>query len=168
MQIREATADDWAAIWPFFEQIVSAGETFGYDTDMTEEQGRAIWMTAPPARTVVATDDDGTVLGTANMYANRGGNGSHVATASFMVDEKASGRGIGRALGLDMLEWARASGFRSVQFNAVVETNTRAVKLWQSIGFEIIGTLPAGFHHPVHGYVGLHIMYQPLTPDRAV
>ena len=168
MQIRDAAAEDWTAIWPFFHQIVSAGETYGYDTAMTEEQGRQIWMTGPPARTVVATDGDGTVLGTANMYANRGGNGAHVATASFMVDPAAAGRGIGRALGLDMLDWARASGFRSVQFNAVVETNTAAVNLWQSIGFEIIGTLPEGFRHPVHGYVGLHIMYQPLSPVRAV
>jgi len=168
MQIRAATAGDWAAIWPFFHQIVSAGETYAYDTEMTVDEGRAIWMVGPPGRTVVATDDDGTVLGTATMYANRGGNGGHVASASFMVDPAAAGRGVGRALGLDMLAWARASGFRSVQFNAVVETNTAAVKLWTSIGFEIIGTLPEGFHHPVHGYVGLHIMYQPLTPDRAV
>jgi L-amino acid N-acyltransferase YncA len=168
MQIRAATAGDWAAIWPFFHQIVSAGETYAYDTEMTVDEGRAIWMVGPPGRTVVATDDDGTVLGTATMYANRGGNGGHVASASFMVDPAAAGRGVGRALGLDMLDWARASGFRSVQFNAVVETNTAAVKLWTSIGFEIIGTLPEGFHHPVHGYVGLHIMYQPLTPDRAV
>ncbi len=160
--IREATADDWPAIWPFLHEIVAAGETYPYDRDLTEEQSREIWMIPPPGRVVVAVDDDGTVLGTAKMHANRGGGGAHVATASFMVDPRRSRRGVGRALGEHVLDWARGAGFRSIQFNAVVETNTRAVELWKSIGMEIIGTLPEGFHHPTHGYVGLHIMYRPL------
>jgi L-amino acid N-acyltransferase YncA len=162
MQIREATAEDWPAIWPFFREIVAAGETYPYDLDMTEEEGRAIWLQSPPARTVVAVGADGSVLGTANMYRNRGGNGAHVASASFMVDPASGGKGVGRALGAYVIDWARSAGFRSIQFNAVVESNTRAVALWKSLGFEIIGTLPEGFHHPIHGYVGLHIMYRPL------
>jgi L-amino acid N-acyltransferase YncA len=162
MQIREATAEDWPAIWPFFHEIVAAGETYPYDQDMTEEEGRAIWLQSPPARTVVALGVDGSVLGTATMYRNRGGNGAHVASASFMVDPASSGKGVGRALGAYVIDWARSAGFRSIQFNAVVESNTRAVALWKSLGFEIIGTLPEGFHHPIHGYVGLHIMYRPL------
>src|SRR4051794_21522413 len=115
-----------------------------------------------PARTVIAVHDDGTVLGSANMYANRPGPGSHVASASFMVDPRASGHGVGRALGEDALAWARAGGFRAMQFNAVVETNTRAVALWSSLGFEIIGTVPEAFRHPTDGYVGLHVMYRRL------
>lgn len=162
MRIREATPDDWPAIWPFLHDIVTARETYAYDPGMTEDQAREIWMVGPPGRTVVAVHDDGTVLGTANMYANRPGPGSHVASASFMVDAAHSGRGAGRALGLDALDWARRQGFRAMQFNAVVETNTRAVGLWKSIGFEIIGTVPEAFHHPTHGYVGLHIMHQRL------
>ena len=161
VEIRDATADDWAAIWPFFHEIVAAGETYVYDQDMTEEQARALWMLAPPKRTSVAVVD-GAVVGSATMYPNKGGNGAHVASASFMVSPLASGRGVGRALGTDMLAWARAQGFRSVQFNAVVSTNTRAVGLWKSLGFEVLATVPEGFHHPEHGYVGLHIMYQKL------
>jgi L-amino acid N-acyltransferase YncA len=163
MEIRDATEADWPAIWPFFHRIVAAGETYAYDQTLTEEQGRAIWMqpsSAAKSRTVVAVDADGTVLGSANMYPNRPGPGAHVASASFMVDAASSGKGVGRALCQDMIEWARAEGFRSIQFNAVVETNERAVRLWQSLGFEIIGTVPEAFRHPTHGYVGLHVMYR--------
>jgi GNAT superfamily N-acetyltransferase len=111
---------------------------------------------------VVVVAEDGTVVGTAKIYANRAGPGSHVASASFMVDPGASGEGVGRALGEDALAWARARGFRTMQFNAVVETNTRAVALWRSLGFEVIGTVPEAFRHPVDGYVGLHVMYRRL------
>ena len=160
--IRDAKPDDWPAIWPFLHEIVAAGETYSYDRDLTEERARDLWMLEPPSRTVVAVDDDGTVIGTAKMNPNQGGGGSHVASASFMVDPRGFGRGVGRALGEHSLEWARAQGYRAMQFNAVVEANTRAVELWKSLGFEILATVPEGFHHPTQGYVGLHIMYRPL------
>jgi L-amino acid N-acyltransferase YncA len=162
MQIREATAQDWPAIWPIVREVVRAGETYAYDVDMTEDQARAIWILQPPGRTVVATDDDGTVLGTAKMNPNFGGNGAHVSSASFMVGSQYGGRGVGRALGEHVLAWARENGYRSMQFNAVVESNTRAVALWKALGFEVIGTVPEAFHHPTKGYVGLHVMYQRL------
>ena len=60
------------------------------------------------------------------------------------------------------LDFARAAGFRSMQFNAVVETNDRAVRLWRSLGFEVIGTVPGAFDHPEHGPVGLHVMFLDL------
>jgi L-amino acid N-acyltransferase YncA len=160
--IRDATADDWPRIWPFLRQIVAAGDTYVYEADMDEAAARELWIGDPSSRTVVAVDEDGSVLGTANMYANRPGPGSHVASASFMVDPGASGRGVGRALAEEALAWARASGFHAMQFNAVVETNTRAIALWRSLGFEIIGTVPKAFRHPTEGYVGLHVMYRRL------
>lgn len=162
MLIREATVEDWSAVWPFFQKIVAAGETFTYPVDLSEEQGRDGWLLPAPDRTVVAVDDAGTVLGTAKMNRNHLGNGSHIASASYMVDPARSGRGVGRALCAYSLEWARAAGFRAMQFNAVVETNLPAVHLYRSLGFEVLGTLPEGFRHPVHGYVGLHIMHRSL------
>ncbi len=158
--IRDARAEDWDAIWPFFRAIVAAGETYAYDPETDYEGGRRLWMVGAPGRTVVATDADGTVAGTANMYANRPGRGSHVASASFMVDQSRAGRGTGRALGEDVIEWARRSGFRAIQFNAVVETNARAVQLWRSLGFAVVGRAPEAFEHPKHGYVGLLIMHR--------
>jgi len=116
-------------------------------------------MMSPPGRTVVAVDDDDAVLGSATMGPNRSGPGSHVGTASFMVDPAAAGRGVGRALGEHVIAWSRERGFRAIQFNAVVETNVRAVGLWRSLGFEVIGTVPEAFRHPTHGDVGLHVMH---------
>ncbi len=161
MLIRDATAADWPQIWPFLREIVRAGETYAYDRDMDEATARKLWLVGSPGRTVVAVEDDA-LVGTASMYANRPGGGSHVASASFMVDPRASGKGVGRALGEEVLAWACNNGFRAVQFNAVVETNVAAVALWRSLGFELIGTVPEAFRHPTQGYVGLHIMYRRL------
>jgi GNAT superfamily N-acetyltransferase len=161
MEIRIATADDWPQIWPFFERIVADGETYAYPPDLTLDTGRALWMEQPPAVSFVAVDA-GTVLGSAKSGPNRPGRGSHVATASFMVDPDHAGRGVGRALGEHVLGWARAQGYRSMQFNAVVETNTAAVLLWRSLGFRIIGTVPEAFDSARHGLVGLHVMHRLL------
>jgi GNAT superfamily N-acetyltransferase len=159
--IRDATAEDWPAIWPFLRRIVAAGETYTWPREVSQEQARTMWMLDPPGRTVVAVAE-GTVLGTAKMSPNHLGPAAHIASASFMVDPEHAGRGVGRALGGHVLAWARSAGYRAMQFNAVVETNTRAVALWRSLGFEVLATLPEGFLHPAHGYVGLHIMYRRL------
>ncbi|MFI6575449.1 GNAT family N-acetyltransferase [Nocardiopsis sp. NPDC050513] len=162
MHIRVATPADWPAIWPFFSSIVSAGETFTFPTDLGREDGRDWWLLPEPDRTVVAVDGNGTVLGTAKMNRNHQGNSGHIASASYMVDPVCEGTGVGRALCAYTLEWARAAGYRAMQFNAVVATNTRAVRLYTSLGFDVVGTLPDGFAHPEHGYVGLHIMHRLL------
>ncbi|MFB8088329.1 GNAT family N-acetyltransferase [Streptomyces sp. NPDC055992] len=162
MLIREATPQDWPAIWPFFHEIVAAGETFTYPLDLQEEDAADWWLLKPPNRTVVAVADDGTVLGTAKMNKNHMGNGSHIASASYMVDPKHSGQGVGRALCEYTIDWARTAGYRAMQFNAVVESNIAAVRLYRSLGFEILGTLPEGFNHPAKGFVGIHIMHRRL------
>jgi L-amino acid N-acyltransferase YncA len=161
VEIREATDGDWEAIWPFFEEIVAAGETYAYDPEMTEAQARELWMVGPPGVTFVAVDGE-RVVASANAYPNRPGPGSHVASASFMVEPASAGHGIGRALGERVLEWARDAGFMSMQFNAVVESNLAAVSLWRSLGFEIVGTVPRGFRLPDGTHVGLHVMYRRL------
>jgi L-amino acid N-acyltransferase YncA len=160
-RIRPATADDWQQIWPFFAAIVADGESYAYPDDLTSEQARDLWMEQPPGLTVVL-EDHGRVLGTAKMGPNRPSRGDHVGTASFMVDPAASGRGVGRALATYVVGWHREHGYAGIQFNAVVETNTAAVHLWQAAGFEIIGTVPGAFRSARHGHVGLHVMYLPL------
>ncbi|NUS72434.1 MAG: GNAT family N-acetyltransferase [Corynebacteriales bacterium] len=162
MLIRDATEDDWTHIWPFFSDIMGAGETFPYPLDLTSEQGRHIWFKMAPNRTTVAVNNDGVVVGTAHMNNNRDGNGAHIASASYVVDPAHAGQGIGRALCEDSLRWAREAGFSAMQFNAVVETNAHAVALYTSLGFTIIGTVPEAFRHPTAGLVGLHIMHRAL------
>ena len=157
MQIRPATEQDWPRIYPFFAAIVAAGQTYAYPEGLSLEQARPLWMEQPPGLTVVAVDD-GVVLGSAKTGPNRPGRGAHVATGSFIVDPAAQGRGVGRALGEHVVGWARDNGYRSIQFNAVVETNHAAVRLWQSLGFEVLTTVPEAFDHPQHGLVGLHVM----------
>jgi L-amino acid N-acyltransferase YncA len=160
--IRDATDEDWPRIGSFFAAIVDAGTTYAYPEKLSSADARALWMAEPPGRTVVAVGED-RILGSATMGPNRPGRGSHIATASFMVDPDHHGRGTGRALGQDVIEWARASGYRGIQFNAVVETNHAAVHLWQQLGFEILATVPGAFHHREYGYVGLHVMFQSFT-----
>ncbi|MFD1085978.1 GNAT family N-acetyltransferase [Micromonospora andamanensis] len=162
MEIRIATADDWPGIWPFLREIVAAGETYTWPRDVDEARARQMWMVPAPGRTVVAVDRDGTVLGSAKLTANQLGPGAHVANASFIVASAAAGRGVGRALGEHVLELARADGYRAMQFNAVVAVNTRAVALWRSLGFEVVGRIPDGFRHPTDGYVDLLVMYRRL------
>jgi len=161
-RVRDATAGDWRAIWTIVREVVVAADTFTYDPAMTPDQGHAMWMVGPPGRTTVASDAQGAIVGTANMYANRAGPGAHVASASFMVASSARGNGIGRALAEDALQWARSRGFRAMQFNAVAATNTAAVALYELLGFTIVGTVPEAFQHPKHGLVGLHVMHTRL------
>ncbi|MFI5484219.1 GNAT family N-acetyltransferase [Micromonospora echinaurantiaca] len=162
MEIRPATAGDWPRIWPFLREIVAAGETYTWPRDVDEDRARAMWLVPAPGRTMVAVDPDGTVLGTAKLVPNQLGPGDHVANASFMVAPAAAGRGVGRALGEYVLTLARADGYRAMQFNAVVATNTRAVALWRSLGFEVVGRVPEAFRHPRDGFVDLLVMHRRL------
>jgi GNAT superfamily N-acetyltransferase len=161
MQIREATPQDWPAIYAFWKQIVEAGETYAYPPGASSDEARATWMEVPPGLTVVAADGE-RILGSAKMGPNRPGRGAHIATGSFMVDPDAQGRGVGRALGGYVVEWARRDGYHGIQFNAVVETNAAAVHLWRSLGFEVMTTIPEAFDSASRGFVGLHVMYQKL------
>jgi GNAT superfamily N-acetyltransferase len=165
MEIRPAREADWSLIYPFFSAIVAEGRTYAYPDGLSADEALPLWMEEPPGRTVVAVDGP-RVLGSAKMGPNRPGRGAHIATGSFMIDPRAQGRGVGRALGEHVVTWARAAGYRGIQFNAVVETNTAAVRLWQSLGFRILTTVPGAFDHAEHGYVGLHVMFLDLKAER--
>jgi L-amino acid N-acyltransferase YncA len=160
--IRPATEDDWPALWPVFRDTVAEGETYAYADDLSSGEARGLWLERPPGLTVLL-EEDGELPGTAKMGPNRPGRGDHVGTASFMVAPTARGRGVGRRLAEWVVAWHRAKGYRGIQFNAVVETNTTAVALWNSLGFVTIGTVPGAFRSASHGPVGLHVMWLDLT-----
>lgn len=159
--VRRSAETDWPEVWTIVAEVVAGQETFPYEPSMSEEDARSMWLVPAPGRTTVAVRD-GRVVGTANTYANRPGPGSHIASGSFMVGRAARGRGVGRPLVEDALTWATALGFAGMQFNAVVEGNTAAERLYADLGFTIIGTVPGAFDSPTRGRVGLHVMFRPL------
>ena len=162
MDIRVATGEDWPGLWPIIKEVVRQGETYCWPVDATEEQCRAWWMGKAGGTVFVAEDDDGAVAGTAELHPNQPAAGSHVANAGFMVAAHASGRGLGRALATHVIEAASGQGFTAMQFNAVVSTNIHAIRLWESLGFEVLAVIPQAFNHPVHGLVGLNVMHRAL------
>jgi GNAT superfamily N-acetyltransferase len=154
-EIRAFAESDWAAFLPILQEVARAAETYAMDPAIDEAGARAFWS----GDHLVVAVEDGRLLGGAKMGPNRDAQGSHVGTASFMVGAGARGRGVGRALGEYVVDWHRQQGFRAIQFNAVVETNTSAVRLWQALGFTIIGTVPEAFRLPDGSYAGLHVMH---------
>lgn len=159
MIIRPFEPADWPSMWPVIRSVAEAGDTYAYPPDLAEEDARRQWIDEP-TYTAVALDDDGTLLGFGKIMPVRPGPGAHVANGSYMVASARRGTGIGRKLVEHTLNKARDAGFRAIQFNAVVSTNTGAVKLYQDLGFAIIGTSPDAFRLPSGGYAGLHIMHR--------
>jgi L-amino acid N-acyltransferase YncA len=160
MKIRAATEADHDAIWNIFHEIIAAGDTYAFDPQMPREEALAYWFRAD-THTYVA-EEDGGVVGTYILRPNQSGPGSHVANAAFMVARDAEGAGVGRRLAEHCLTEARRIGFRAMQFNFVISTNTRAIHLWNQLGFKIVGTLPGAFRHPEKGYVDVYVMYRSL------
>jgi ribosomal protein S18 acetylase RimI-like enzyme len=160
MQVRPAQARDDDAIWGIIGPTIRAGETYALPRDMSRADALAYWKS--PSHEVFVAEHDGMVLGTYYMRANQQGGGSHVANCGYMTAPQASGRGVARAMCAHSLAQARARGFRAMQFNLVVSSNERAVALWQSFGFEIVGRLPAAFEHPRFGPVDAVVMYRML------
>ncbi|MBU1304513.1 MAG: GNAT family N-acetyltransferase [Alphaproteobacteria bacterium] len=161
MQIRPATEADHAAILAIVAPTLAAGQTYAISRDLDDAAVLAYWL-GPTHEVFVALDDDGTMLGTYYIMANQQGGGAHVANCGYMTAPAAQGKGVARAMCEHSLAHARERGFRAMQFNHVVSTNTRAVALWQRLGFEIVGTLPQAFNHPEHGYVDSYVMFRSL------
>ena len=137
------------------------GESYVYPQDISAENALKAW--SPEGAVVFVALENEQLLGTYTLKPNFPGQGAHVANASFVASPAAAGKGLGKQLGLHALEQAKALGYQAMQFNAVVSTNIRAVKLWERLGFTIIGTVPEGFQHPSEGLVDLFIMHRPLV-----
>ena len=160
MQIRRAQASDARAIAEIIVPAFRDGSTYTIDPDISEADALAYWL-SPDKETFVA-EADGMILGTYFMRPNQAGGGRHVCNCGYITKAGATGSGIGRAMCVHSLAHARSRGYRAMQFNFVVATNEHAVRLWQSLGFDIVGRLPAAFQHPTCGFVDALVMYRLL------
>lgn len=156
--IREARARDWPALWPIVRPIIRAGETYAIDPALSEEGARALWMEAP-AGTYLA-EQGGEVRGTYYIKTNHPGGGAHVCNCGYMVAEAARGRGVAAAMCAHSQEAARALGYRAMQFNLVLCSNSGAIRLWEKMGYETVGRLPRAYQHPKLGLVDALVMYK--------
>jgi ribosomal protein S18 acetylase RimI-like enzyme len=178
MKIRPATDVDRDAVWNIFHDVVAAEDTYALDPNISREDALAYWFAHGTHTYVVEIDPESVgeadsfpgaavnpnpvTAGTYILRPNQSGGGSHVANAGFMVSASARGHGIGRAMAEHCLSEARRLGFRAMQFNYVISTNTAAIRLWQDLGFEIVGTLANAFRHPDKGYVDVYVVYRSL------
>lgn len=160
MIVRAAQPDDADAIWRILEPTIRAGETYPLPRDMGERDALAYWFSAGHA--VFVAEDAGRIVGSYYLRANTTGGGAHVANCGYMTAQDCFGRGVARAMCAHSLEEARRRGFRAMQFNLVISTNERAVRLWQAMGFAIVGRLPSAFEHPIHGFVDALVLFQSL------
>jgi ribosomal protein S18 acetylase RimI-like enzyme len=160
MLIRPALPTDAKAIWEIIGPTIRAGETYTLSRDLSETDALAYWMGAD--RDTFVAEEDGVILGTYYLRANQAGGGSHVCNCGYMTGAAAIGRGVARKMHEHSLGHARSQGYRAMQFNFVVSVNERAVRLWQSLGFEIVGRLTGAFLHPSQGYVDALVMFRSL------
>jgi len=161
MLIRIAAAADDDAIWGIMEPILRAGETYTLPREMDKESALAYWFSTE--HEVFVAEENGNIVGTYFLQANQKGGGAHVANCGYMTAVSATGRGVARVMCAHSLDRARERGFRAMQYNFVIRSNERAVRLWQSFGFQIVGSLPKAFIHPTLGYVDAYIMYRDLS-----
>jgi len=164
VEIKLAPAEKFEEIWPIIHAVLKKGDTYPFATETSKAEAFQIWMKHPRATYVAYIEDE--MVGTYYIKPNQPGLGSHVCNAGYMVASKARGQGIGRAMCKHSLDEARRLGFKAMQYNLVVCTNLNAIKLWQDLGFKIIGTLPKAFNHSEKGLVDAFVMYQWLADER--
>ncbi|GKS59626.1 acetyltransferase [Nitrospira sp.] len=160
IHIATATLEDHGAVWDILAPTIAAGETYPLPRDLDRANALAYWFS--PSHEAFVARDDGEIAGTYYLRSNCLAGGAHVANCGYVTGAWATGRGIGRAMCEHSIARAHARGFLAMQFNLVVSTNHRAVRLWQRCGFEIVGRLPGAFHHPRMGYVDALVMYRTL------
>ena len=160
LNVRPAVPAHDDAIWAILEPAFRAGETYPIPRDISRSEALAYWRT--PGHSVFVAEDDGRIVGTYYLRANQRGGGTHVCNCGYIVAPGQTGRGVARAMCEHSLGIARERGFAAMQFNFVVASNERAVRLWQSCGFQIVGTLPGVFKHPARGLVDAYVMHRML------
>jgi ribosomal protein S18 acetylase RimI-like enzyme len=160
LRIRGLLDEDWAAVWSILGPTIRAGETYALPRQLSEAEAREYWTGGD--RTAFVAEKNGRIVGTYYIRPNQPGGGSHVANCGYMTEAASAGQGVARQMCEHSLEYARGAGFLAMQFNFVISSNERAVRLWQFLGFEIVGRLPAAFRTPSGGYDDALVMFKTL------
>jgi GNAT superfamily N-acetyltransferase len=160
VEIRPAAEGDKPAVWQIIKAVIAGGDTYTFAPNTPEAEMIAFWFS--PEKHVYVADEDGRILGTYWLKANQPGLGDHVGNGGYMVSPDAKGKGIGKLMAEHSIEEGRRIGYDSIQFNFVVKSNTVAVNLWKSVGFEVIGEIPDAIRHSQHGLTNAYIMYRKL------
>ena len=163
MNIREATKEDWDTIWPIFNEVVAAGDTYAYEVDTTKEQAEKIWLDTP--RKTYVFEEGKIILGTYYLKTNQAGPGKHVCNCGYMVSSKARGKGLATSMCEHSQKIALDLGYKAMQFNFVAASNDGAIRLWDKLGYNTVGRLPRAFKHPDQGYVDALVMFKSLEKN---
>ena len=158
--IRKAEDGDKAQVWKIIKSVIARGDTYVNSPESTEEEMLAYWFS--PEKHVYVAEEYGEILGTYWLKANQTGLGDHIGNGAYMVSAEAKGKGIGKMMALHSIEEGKRIGYHAIQFNFVVKSNEVAVKLWKSVGFEVIGEIPDAFRHSKLGLTNAYIMYRKL------
>ncbi len=158
---RIATNEDEESLWGILEPMVRKGGTYVFSLDKSKESLMGYWMGVDKSTFVVELD--GELVGTFYLKANQEGLGDHVCNAGFVVAPAAEGQGLGRWMGEFAQAEAKSRGFLAMQFNFVIKTNQRAVQLWKSLDFAVIGEIPEAYRHPELGLVPALIFHKKLS-----
>ena len=161
MEIRKYQEADWNQVWLMIGKVFRAGETYAFSPEITEDEAHKIWIELPRV-TYVAIGQANEILGTYYIKKNQPGLGSHVCNCGYIVSERARGKGVASSMCEHSQKAAMNLGFRAMQYNLVVSTNEGAIRLWEKLGFQIIGKLPKAFNSKSVGYVDAFIMYKEL------
>ena len=160
MHIRPATPADADAVWGLLAPVFRSGETYAVDPNISKEAALSYWMDQP--RAVFVAEIERRIVGTYYIKTNQSGGGDHICNCGYIVDPAARGQGVAAKMCEHSQVAARDLGYTAMQFNFVLASNAGAVRLWQRLGFGIVGTIPSAFRHPSDGHVDAHVMYKAL------
>lgn len=163
MRFRQIEAAEFPLIAPLMQTVLDGEDAFSLPANASTQQQCEYFFSGLNNEVWLAETDEGEIAGAYCQRANQAGLGSHIANGSYLVNPKLNGRGIGTQLGEHSLKRAKAKGYRGIQFNFVVSTNRPAIALWQKLGFDIIGTIPGGYHYRQQRYVDAYIMFRSLV-----
>ena len=158
--IRKAEGCDRPAIWNLLGPVLEAGETYSLPRSWCREEALSYWL--GDDHEVFVAERSGKLVGTYYLRANQKGGGDHVANCGYVTATEAEGTGVATAMHRHSVVRARERGFAAMQFNFVVSTNERAVRLWTMEGFSVVGRLPQAFRHPMYGFVDALVMFRSL------